>query len=40
MYGVEREKKGKALGWTSMATVQKYVDDTAIANAGIDDSGD
>lgn len=30
----------QAGGWTSMATVQKYVDDTAIANAGIDDSGD
>ena len=30
----------QAGGWTSMATVQKYVDETAIANAGIDDSGD
>lgn len=30
----------QAGGWTSMATVQKYVDETTIANAGIDDSGD
>lgn len=30
----------QAGGWTSMATVQKYGDEIAIANAGIADSGD
>jgi hypothetical protein len=33
-------KWAKRGGWTSMTTVQKYVDETAIANAGIADSGD